>query len=53
MKKISGWVITLGAYPGIVFGIRSYPSEYQTDHVLYLPLIDLCLTVKYDDEGAE
>jgi hypothetical protein len=43
-KKIA-WSIEIGFYPGILLGIRSYPEEDQTTHVLYLPLVDLALTV--------
>jgi len=53
MKKTAGWVLSLGTYPGVLFGIRSYPEQNQTDHVLYLPFIDICLTIVHDDEGAE
>lgn len=43
--EVSGWALSIGLYQGIVIGIRSYPEKHQTDHVLYLPFIDLCLTV--------
>ena len=43
-KKIA-WSIEIGFYPGILFGIRSYPEEDQTTHVLYIPLVDIALTV--------
>ena len=42
------WEITIGFYLGFVVGFRSYPQKGLTDYVLYLPLIDLCLTI-YDD----
>ena len=35
--------LSLGTYPGIVVGMRSYEEELQTTHVLYLPFIDLAL----------
>tara|TARA_R110001606_G_scaffold729_2_gene2875 strand:+ start:2963 stop:3118 length:156 start_codon:yes stop_codon:yes gene_type:complete len=50
---VTGWEISLGFYPGILFGIRTYKyNETNTiDHVLYLPLVDLCLTIyKEEDE---
>ena len=34
------WSISLGFYPGILFGMRSYIEEKQTAHVFYLPFID-------------
>ena len=43
-KKIA-WTIEIGFYPGIVMGIRSYEEPEHTTHVLYLPFVDLALTV--------
>ena len=43
-KKVA-WTIEIGFYPGILLGIRSYPEGDQTTHVLYLPFVDLALTV--------
>ena len=50
---VTGWEISLGFYPVILFGIRTYKyNETNTiDHVLYLPLVDLCLTI-YREEDA-
>ena len=39
------WEITIGFYPGILVGFRSYEREDRNNHVLYLPFIDICLTV--------
>ena len=39
------WEITIGFYPGIVVGFRSYEGEDRNNHVLYLPFIDICGTV--------
>ena len=41
------WELTLGIYPGILFGFRHYEQKDCIMYVLYLPLIDLCLTI-YD-----
>jgi len=38
--------ISIGLYPGILFGIRSYYEETFVEHVLYLPLIDLCIKIE-------
>ena len=43
MKK--SWSLSIGFYPGILFGIRSYNEESQTTHVLYVPFIDLALEI--------
>lgn len=42
------WELSLGLYPGIVIGIRSYDNDDSTDHVLYIPFIELCLTIYKD-----
>ena len=39
------WELTLGFYPGFVIGMRSYPHEESTQHVIYLPFVDLCLEI--------
>ena len=48
--KVSGWELSIGTYQGICFGIRSYPEKTKTDHVLYIPFLDLCLTVYYEPD---
>jgi hypothetical protein len=43
------WELSFGFYPGIVVGFRTYPPTTEdgvTNHVFYLPFIDLCLTVQ-------
>ena len=42
------WQFSLGTYPGILFGFRSYTEKYKTNHVLYLPFVDACLTIYKD-----
>jgi hypothetical protein len=44
-KQKKQWSLSIGTYPGILFGIRSYEEEGQTTHVFYLPLIDIALEV--------
>ena len=39
------WELSLGFYPGIIVGFRSYEQEDRNNHVLYLQFIDICLTV--------
>jgi hypothetical protein len=39
------WVLELGTYPGICLGIRTYAESEQTTYVLYIPFVDLALTV--------
>jgi len=44
-KQNKSWSISLGFYPGILLGMRSYHEEQQTTHVLYIPFIDLALEI--------
>tara|TARA_A100001391_G_C4888030_1_gene230053 strand:- start:325 stop:471 length:147 start_codon:yes stop_codon:yes gene_type:complete len=44
-KKYLDWEFSAGFYPGVLIGARSYKSEDKVDHVLYLPLMDFCLTI--------
>jgi len=44
-KQNKSWSISLGFYPGILLGIRSYHEEQQTTHVLYIPFIDLAIEI--------
>ena len=46
--KIAGWEISLGLYPGVLVGIRSYPEETFIEHVLYIPFVEICLTMHYE-----
>ena len=40
--------ISVGFYPGILIGFRTYPPKTSntTHHVLYLPFIDICFTIE-------
>ena len=45
--------IGIGLYPGILFGIRSYVEKEYTQYVLYVPFIDICITVEHEqDKGT-
>lgn len=46
--KIKDWELTAGLYPGILIGVRSYSQPESTQHVLYLPFVDICLEVFKD-----
>ena len=39
------WELSIGFYPGIIVGCRSYEQDDRNNHVLYLPFVDICLTV--------
>ena len=42
------WELSFGFYPGIMLGFRSYNEAKKSNHVLYMPLVDICLTT-YND----
>ena len=42
---MKNWEISLGLYPGILIGLRTYKNIHTISHVFYLPLIDLCITI--------
>jgi hypothetical protein len=39
------WSITIGLYPGILFGFRTYEEVDFNTHVLYLPFVDIALEI--------
>jgi hypothetical protein len=45
---MTGWELSISLYPGVLIGIRSYPEKGFTEHVLYIPFIELCLTVHHE-----
>jgi len=43
------WELSLGLYPGILIGARTYSNEENIiEHVIYVPFIELCLTIYKD-----
>ena len=45
---MNDWSLSIGFYPGILIGVRSYKEEFKTNHVFYIPLVDVCFTVFHD-----
>jgi hypothetical protein len=46
------WRISIGLYPGILIGIRSYEQEEGVVmHVLYLPFVDIALEILKKEEN--
>ena len=45
-NKNKGWMIELGLYPGILLGVRTYEEEEFTTYVIYLPFVDMAITVE-------
>ena len=40
------WEITMGLYPGLLIGVRTYEEKEFNEHVLYLPFcVDIALKI--------
>ena len=49
MKKEKwNWSLSLGFYPGILFGCRAYEEENQLTYVFYVPFVDVAFTMPYN-----
>lgn len=40
MKQEKWWEFSIGVYPGILLGFRSYEFEDSWIHVFYIPFVD-------------
>lgn len=45
VQEEKGWTLTIGLYPGILLGARTYNYTETSLHVLYLPFIDIALEI--------
>ena len=45
-NKKKGWMIELGLYPGILLGVRTYEEKQFTTYVIYLPFVDIAITIE-------
>ena len=43
---MKNWELSIGLYPGILIGVRSYVEQDYVQHVVYLPFIDFCLEIE-------
>ena len=48
---MKAWRISIGLYPGILIGIRSYEQDDVTLHVLYLPFVDIAFEFVKQDKN--
>ena len=39
------WEFSVGFYPGILLGMRTYTEKSKQNHVVYLPFVDFCLSI--------
>ena len=48
--KLIRWELSFGLFTGIIFGYRQYidQQENKIDHVLYIFLFDICLSLYYE-----
>lgn len=46
-KEEKYWTITVGFYPGVLFGYRGYVEKHFTTHVIYLPFVDIALEIEH------
>ena len=44
--KNKDWELSFGFYPGILLGFRTYAEVNKSNHVLYLPFVDICLAIR-------
>jgi hypothetical protein len=45
-ENLSGqWAVSLGFYPGVLIGMRSYYNDDITSHVFYLPFFDIAVQI--------
>ena len=42
---MKSWEFSMGFYPGVLLGFRSYQEKKANNHVMYLPFVDFCLTI--------
>jgi len=39
------WSMSVSLYPGILIGMRTYRAPLSTEYVIYIPFIDISLTI--------
>jgi hypothetical protein len=44
-KEMRNWTLSVGFYPGILLGIRTYEEPEQNTLVLYIPFVDIALEI--------
>jgi len=45
------WEFSIGFYPGMLFGMRTYKERNKNSHVAYLPFVDFCVTIFKSKKG--
>jgi len=44
-QETKNWTLSVGFYPGILIGMRTYEEDEQDSYVLYLPFVDIALEI--------
>ena len=44
-KEMRNWTLSVGFYPGILMGMRTYDEPDQVSYVMYIPFVDIALEV--------
>ncbi len=44
-KEKKNWTLSVGFYPGILIGLRTYEEKKHNCYVLYLPFVDIALEI--------
>ena len=47
-EQNKGWSLSLGFYPGILFGARAYEEQDRLTYVFYLPFVDIAFEMPYN-----
>ena len=50
-KEKWNWSLSIGFYPGILFGTRAYEEKHSITYVFYIPFIDIALEIPYNNES--
>ena len=46
-KEKWNWSLSIGFYPGILFGCRAYEEKDRLTYVFYIPFVDVALELPY------
>ena len=50
-KEKWNWSLSIGFYPGLLFGARAYEEKDRLTYVFYIPFIDIALEIPYNNES--
>ena len=50
-KEKWNWSLSIGFYPGILFGTRAYEEQDRLTYVFYIPFVDIALELPYKNES--